>query len=80
MNVHEALKNIDVSSEDDIFGDDSFISKGRLVVLSPNNEGDRANDEYSGAENELLLNALNRSQLIAGATINLAQNRQLETH
>ena len=44
MNVHKALEyseSLDVSSEDDLSDDEDFISRGRLVILPPNNEGDR---------------------------------------
>ena len=74
MNVHEALKyleNLDVSSEDDLSDDEDFISRGRLFILPPNNEGDSDTDDDLGNENELLPNNLNRSQLLAGATVDL---------
>ena len=54
MNVHEALeylKNLQVSSEDEISGDEDFISRGRLVILVP--KCDRDIDEDSRDENEL---------------------------
>ena len=54
MNIHEALEcldNLDVSSEDNLSED--FISRGRLVVLPPNDYGDRDTDENSGDGNEL---------------------------
>ena len=57
MNVHEALEyleNLDVFSVDDLSGNDDFISRGRLVILPPNNKGDRDTNEDSGDENELL--------------------------
>ena len=44
MNVHEILEyleNLDVFSVDDLSDYDDFISRGRLVVLPPNNKGDR---------------------------------------
>ena len=47
MNVHEALeylKNLDVSSDDDLSDNEDFISRGRLVILPLNNEGDRDTD------------------------------------
>ena len=58
MYVNEALEN---SSEDDLSDDKDFISRGRLVILPLNNEGDRDTDENSGHENELLQNNLSRS-------------------
>ena len=73
MNVHEALeylKNLQVSSEDEISGDEDFISRGRLVILVP--KGDRDIDEDSRDENELPPNNLSRSQLLAGATVHLS--------
>ena len=48
-----------------------MISRGRLVILPSNDEGDRDTDEDSGDENELLPNNLNRSQLLVGATVDL---------
>ena len=39
MNVHQALEyleNLDVSSEDDLSDNVDFISRGRLVILPPN--------------------------------------------
>ena len=75
MNVHEALEyleNLGVSSEDDLSDDGDFLSRGKLVSLPPNEVGDRDTDEDSGDENELLLNNLNRSQLLAGATADLS--------
>ena len=72
MNVHEALEyleNLDVSSEDDLSDDEDFISRGRLVILPPNDEGDRDTDEDSGDENELLQNNLKRNQLLAVAML-----------
>ena len=74
-NVHEALKyleNLDVSSEDNLFDDEDFISRGKLIILPQNDEGDRDTDEDSGDENELLPNNLYRSQLLAGATVDLS--------
>ena len=38
------LNNLDVSSEDDLTEDKGFISRRRLVILPPNNEGDRDTD------------------------------------
>ena len=64
MNVHEALEyleNLDVFSVDDLSGNDDFISRGRLVILPPNNKGDRDTNEDSGDENELLPINSNRS-------------------
>ena len=75
INVHEAfeyLENLDVSSEDDFCDDEDFISRGRLVILPSNDEGDRDTDEDSGDEKELLPNNLNRSQHLAGATVDLS--------
>ena len=75
MNVHEALEyseTLDVSSEDDLPDEEDLISRGRLVILPPNDDGDGDADEDSGGENELLPNNLNRSQLLAGATVNLS--------
>ena len=43
-----------------------------MVILPPNNEADRDTDEDSGDENELFLNNLNGSQLLAGATVDLS--------
>ena len=56
MNVHEALEyfeNLEVSLED-AYEDEDFMSRGRLVILPPNDQGDRDTDEDSGDENELL--------------------------
>ena len=75
MNVHEALEyleNLDVSSEDDLPDAEDFISRGRFAILPPNDKRDRDTDEDSGDENELLPNNLNRSQLLAGATVDLS--------
>ena len=75
MNVHEALeylKNLDVSSEDDLSDDEDFISRGRLVILPPNDKGDRDTEEDSGDENKLFPNNLNRGQLLAGAAADLS--------
>ena len=58
MNVHEALEyleNLEVSLED-AYEDEDFMSRGRLVILPPNDQGDRDTDEDSGDENELLPN------------------------
>ena len=74
-NVHEALeyfKNLDISSEDYLSGNEDFISKGRLVILLPNNKGDRDTNENSGDENELFPINLNRSQHLASATAALS--------
>ena len=46
--------------------------RGKIGYLSPNNEGYRDTDDDSGDENELLPNNLNRSQLFAGATVDLS--------
>ena len=43
-----------------------------MVILPTNDEGDRDTDEDSGDENELLPNNLNRSELLAGATVDLS--------
>ena len=75
MSVHAALEyleRLDVSAEDNLSDDEDFISKKRLVILPPNNEGDRDTDEDSGDQNELPTNNLNRSQLLAGATVDLS--------
>ena len=75
MNVHEALEyleNLDASSEDDLSDNEHFISRGRLAILPPNNEGDRGTNEDSGDQNELLPNNLNRNQLLPGATVDLS--------
>ena len=75
MNVYETLEyveNVDVSSEDDLSDDEDFISKGRLIILHPNDEDDRDTDEDSGDKNELLPNNLNRNQLLAGVTVDLS--------
>ena len=64
MNVHEILEyleNLDVFSVDDLSDYDDFISRGRLVILPPNNKGDRDTNEDSGDENELLPINSNRS-------------------
>ena len=56
MNVHEALEyleNLEVSLED-AYEDEDFMSRGRLVILPPNDQGDTDTDEDSGDENELL--------------------------
>ena len=74
-NVHEALaylENLDLSSEDDLSDNEDFISRGRLVILPPNDESDRDTEEDSGDVNELLPNNLNRSQLLAGTTVDLS--------
>ena len=57
MNVHEAIEyfeNLDVSSVNDLSEDEDFISRGRLIILPPNNKGDRDIDVDSGDGNELL--------------------------
>ena len=64
MNVHEVLEyleNLDVFSVGDLSDNDDFISRGRLVILPPNNKGDRDTNEDSGDENELLPINSNRS-------------------
>ena len=74
MNLHEALEyleNLDVSSEDDLPDAEDFISRGRFAILPPNDKRDRDTDEDSGDENELLPNNLSKSQLLAGATVDL---------
>ena len=51
INVHEALEyleNLDGSLENDLSDDEDFISRGRLAILPPNDEGDRDTDEDSG--------------------------------
>ena len=73
MDVHEALEYLeDLSSEDDLSDNEDFIWRGRLVILPPNDEGDRDTNEDSGDENELLPTNLNRIQLSAGATVDLS--------
>ena len=65
MNVHQALEyleNLDISSEDDLSDNEDFITRGRLVILPLTNEG----------ENDLFPSNLNRSQLLAGATVDLS--------
>ena len=60
MNVHEALEyteNLVVSSIDDLSDDEDFISRGRLIILPPNDGGHRDTDEYELHPNNL------RSQL-----------------
>ena len=51
INVHEVLEyleNLDGSLENDLSDDEDFISRGRLAILPPNDEGDRDTDEDSG--------------------------------
>ena len=48
------------------------MSRGRLVILPPNDQDDRETDEDSGDENELLPNKLNRIQLLGDATADLS--------
>ena len=75
VNVHEALdylENLDVSSEDDLSDDEDLMSRRRFVILPPKDDNDRDNDEDSGDENEILQNNLNRSQLLAGATVDFS--------
>ena len=65
MNVHQALEyleNLDISSEDDLSDNEDFITRGRLVILPLTNEG----------KNDLFPNNLNRSQLLASATVDLS--------
>ena len=45
-----------------------------MVILCPNNEGERDTNEDWGDENELPLNNLNRSQRLAGATDDLSKS------
>ena len=74
MDVHEDreyLQNLDVSSEEDLSHAEYFISRERFAILPPNVESDRDTDEDSGDENELLPNNLSKSQLLAGATVDL---------
>ena len=55
MNVHETLEylvHLDVSSEEDLSDNNDFISRGRLVILTSNDEGDRDTNEDSGDEKE----------------------------
>ena len=75
MNVHEALEylvHLDVPLEEDLSDDKDFISRERLVILTPNVEGDRDTNKDSEDEKELLPNNLNRNQLLAGATVDLS--------
>ena len=75
MNVHEAIEyfeNLDVSSVNDLSEDQDFISRGRLIILPPNNKGDRDIDEDSGDGTELLPKKINRGQILAGATVDLS--------
>ena len=75
VNIHEALdylENLDVSSEDELSDDKDLMSRVRLVILPPKDDNDRDNDEDSGDENEILRNNLNRSQLLAGATVDFS--------
>ena len=75
MTVYEALEhleNLDVSEEDDLPDDEDFISRGRLVILPPKDEGDRDINENWGDKNEVFANILNGSQLLAGATADLS--------
>ena len=48
------------------------MSRGRLVILPPNDQDDRETDEDSGDENELLPSKLNRIQLLGDATVDLS--------
>ena len=48
------------------------MSRGRLVILPLNTEGDRDTDEDSEDENELHLKNLNKSNLLAGASFDLS--------
>ena len=47
---------------------------GILVILSPNSDGERDTNPDWGDKNELLLNNLNRSQRLAGATDDLSKS------
>ena len=49
-----------------------FHFKEKIGISPPNNEGDKDTNEDSGNENELLPNNLNRSQLLAGPTVDLS--------
>lgn len=76
MNVDDALlylENLDVSSSDDedLGGDDEYISRGELMIVPPENHGDGETDEDSGDENEMNANKLNRNQLLANANVTL---------
>ena len=47
VNVYESLEyleNLHVSSEDDLSNNADFTSSARLLILLPNDEGDRDND------------------------------------
>ena len=50
------------------------MSRGSLILLPPNDEGERDTDDDSGDENEVLPNNLNRSQLLAGVTAGLSRS------
>ena len=56
----------------DLSDDEDFISRGILLILPPNGEGDRHTDEDSRDENQVLPNNLNRSQLLADVTIDFS--------
>ena len=60
-----------LSSENDLSDDEDLISRETLVVLPPNDESDRHNNKDWVDENELPPNNLSRSQLLAGATVDL---------
>ena len=49
--------------------------RGRLVISSPSEEGDRDTDEDPGDENQLLPNNLSRCQRLAGATADLSTSK-----
>ena len=61
-----------VSSEVDFSDVEYCMSRGRLVILPLNTEGDRDTDEDSEDENELHLKNLNKSNLLAGASFDLS--------
>ena len=47
------------------------------MILPSNNQTDRDTDEESGDKNYLLLNYLNRTQLLAGATVDLSASNAI---
>ena len=61
-----------VSSEVDFSDVEYYMSRGTLVILPLNTEGDRDTDEDSGDENELHLKNLSKSNLLAGASFDLS--------
>ena len=63
IEVFECLVHLDVSSENDLSDDEDFISREGLVILPPNDKGDRDTNENLWDESELLASNVNRSQL-----------------